>query len=51
VQGQAKERWVALCELAAVEQDGRKLIILVHEINDLLREKQERLDKARSTEG
>jgi hypothetical protein len=48
VQGKDKERWVELCEQAAVEQDSKKLIKLIQEIDRLLREKQERLDKARS---
>jgi hypothetical protein len=48
---QSKERWVELCEQAAVEQDSGKLIILVQEIDRLLREKQNRLDKARLNEG
>jgi hypothetical protein len=42
-----KERWVELCEQAAVEQDSKKLVALTQEINRLLREKQERLDQAR----
>jgi hypothetical protein len=42
-----KERWMELCDQAAVEQDSQKLLALVHEINRLLAEKQERLDRAR----
>ncbi len=42
-----KERWVELCEQAAVEQDSKKLVALTQEINRLLREKQDRLDNAR----
>jgi hypothetical protein len=42
-----KERWIELCELAAVEQDSKKLVALTQEINRLLREKQDRLDHAR----
>ena len=41
-----KERWVELCEQAAVEQDSKKLQKLVQEIDRLLREKQERLERA-----
>jgi hypothetical protein len=41
-----KERWMELCELAAVEQDSKKLIALTQEINRLLSEKQDRLDQA-----
>jgi hypothetical protein len=43
-----KERWMELCELAAVEQDSQKLLALTQEINRLLAEKQERVDRARS---
>ena len=42
MQGYAKERWVELCEQAAVEQDSKKLLKLVQEIDRLLREKQDR---------
>ena len=38
-----KERWRKLCEQAAVEQDPKKLMVLVTEITRLLDEKQERL--------
>ena len=41
--GQNKERWLQLCELAASEQDPDKLFRLVQEINRLLEEKEERL--------
>jgi hypothetical protein len=41
---QNKERWEYLCEQAAVEQDSKKLMALVHEINRLLDEKIIRLD-------
>jgi len=39
MEGATKERWYQLCELAAKEQDATKLLILVHEINRLLEEK------------
>lgn len=39
-----KERWVALCEQAAIEIDSTKLIALTNEIIRLLTEKQDRLD-------
>jgi hypothetical protein len=42
-----KERWMELCEQAAVEQDSKKLVALTQEINRLLSEKQDRLDQAR----
>jgi hypothetical protein len=43
MQGEKKERWLELCAQAAVEQDPKKLIRLVTEINDLLEEKERRL--------
>jgi hypothetical protein len=42
--GRDKERWMLLCEQAAVEQDHDKLIALVAEINALLDAKQARLE-------
>jgi len=47
MQGQAKERWLELCEQAAIEQDSAKLFQLVKEINRLLEEKENRLQKLR----
>jgi hypothetical protein len=38
-----EDRWKQLCELAAKEQDPRKLLELTHEINSLLLNKQKRL--------
>jgi hypothetical protein len=48
VEGKAKERWLELCEQAAVEQDRDKLLQLMREISRLLEEKEERLAKLRS---
>jgi hypothetical protein len=48
LQGKTKERWLALCEQAAVEQDPDRLLQLVQEIDRLLNEKQERLNQKRS---
>jgi hypothetical protein len=48
MQGQAKDRWLQLCEQAAVEQDPAKLLELIREINHLLEEKRARLDKKKS---
>ena len=45
MQGELKERWLQLCELAANEQDSDKLMALVAEINHLLQQKEERLKK------
>ena len=43
MQGKTKERWLELCEQAAAEQDHKKLMLLVAEINRLLEEKQHRV--------
>ena len=45
MKGETGERWRKLCEQAAVEQDPLKLMDLVSEINRLLREKEERLQR------
>jgi hypothetical protein len=39
-----EQRWKELCELAAKEQDPKKLIELTRQINDLLLFKQKRVD-------
>jgi hypothetical protein len=44
--GKDKERWQELCEQAAKEQDPKKLIVLVQEINRLLDAKRDRLSGA-----
>lgn len=43
MQGEKRERWMELCEKAALEQDPGKLLALVAEINELLEEKERRL--------
>ena len=48
--GLNKERWLDLCEQAAVEQDPKKLIALITEINRLLDEKRKRLQRKRLME-
>lgn len=45
MKGQLKERWMQLCEQAAVEQDEQKLMVLIQEINRLLEEKEQRLHR------
>jgi hypothetical protein len=45
MRGEKKEKWMALCEQAANEQDPEKLMALVAEIDRLLAEKQQRLEK------
>lgn len=42
MQGQTKERWLELCAQAAVEQEPKKLVELLKEINHLLEEKHRR---------
>jgi hypothetical protein len=37
-----KERWIELCEQAAVEQDHDRLMALISEIDRLLAEKEKR---------
>ena len=49
VRGENAERWRALCELAAKEQDPHKLVELIAEITRLLDEKQQRLEQNRAT--
>jgi hypothetical protein len=51
MEGETKERWFQLAQLAAVEQDPEKLIALVQEINRLLDEKEKRLNQKRSDAG
>jgi hypothetical protein len=51
MEGETKERWFQLAQLAAVEQDPEKLIALVQEINRLLDEKEERLNQRRRGAG
>ena len=41
-----KERWMKLCEQASIEQDPKRLLELVREINGLLAKKQHRLSCA-----
>ena len=40
-----EERWKQLCELAAKEQNPKKLIELTREINELLSSKRKRLEQ------
>ena len=42
---QEKEKWMELCEQAAIEQDSQKLMELIRQITALLDAKQERLIK------
>jgi hypothetical protein len=49
MEGPNKERWIQLSEQAAVEQDPRKLLEVVNELNALLEEKELRLAALRKT--
>ena len=51
MQGEIRERLTRLCAGAADEQDPQRFRQIVHEMNLLLQEKQDRLDKAQSAEG
>jgi hypothetical protein len=48
MQGPKRERWFQLCQLAAVERDPAKMLVLITEINDLLQEKEKRLEAERN---
>ncbi len=43
MKGKTKQHWMALCEQAAVEQDSEKLLELIHEIDRMLDDKEQRL--------
>jgi len=43
VKDENAERWRALCEQAAVEQDPARLMELISQINKMLEEKEQRL--------
>ena len=40
MQGKTKEHWFQLCQLAAVEQDPAKMLMLIQEICRRLKEKE-----------
>ena len=44
------ERWMRLAEQASREQDTQKLLALIREINELLAEKQDRLNQLKATQ-
>jgi hypothetical protein len=48
LKGEKLELWQQLCAMAAVEQDPQKLIELVREINRLLGEKQDQLNREKA---
>jgi hypothetical protein len=45
MEGPQKERWLELCQRAAVEQDPKKLMELIRQIDTLLQEKRDRLTR------
>ena len=49
MQGEVKERWLQLAELAAKEQDPDKMVAIVEEINRILEEKERRLKALRGS--
>jgi len=54
MKGETRERWMHLCEQAAIEQDPQKLLELVTEINHLLEEREQQFGikpKEDSTKG
>jgi hypothetical protein len=50
MQGDTAERWRALCEQAAKEQDPQRLLELTTEINRLLEAKEQRLRQQQQPE-
>ena len=45
MQGKLKEDWMELCEQVAVERDTARLLKLVRELNQMLDEKEQRLER------
>jgi hypothetical protein len=43
MEAKVKERWMTLCQQAAIEQDATRLLELVKEINEILEAKERRL--------
>jgi hypothetical protein len=50
LQGEAGERWRELCAKAVVEQDAKKLLELITEINRVLAAKEQRLYQKQQTQ-
>jgi|HubBroStandDraft_1064217.scaffolds.fasta_scaffold221196_2 hypothetical protein len=46
--GKTKKRWLELCEQASTEQDPKKLMELVEEIDRILKEKQDGINQGRN---
>ena len=51
MQGKVKEEWIVLCEQVAIEKDPARMIVLVRELNRMLDEKEERLQRERAARG
>jgi hypothetical protein len=49
MEGDIKQRWLQLAEVAAKEQDPVKLVALIEEINRILEEKEQRLKASRGS--
>jgi hypothetical protein len=45
MKAERRERWQNLCALAAEEQDPQRLLELIRQINELLEEKERRLQR------
>jgi hypothetical protein len=50
MEGPNKERWIQLSEQAAAEQDPKKMLELVNELNAVLEEKELRLAALRKAD-
>ena len=50
MEGAVKERWIELCEQITKEQDSKKFLVLVEELNRLLDEKEQRLNARRTSQ-
>jgi hypothetical protein len=48
LRGEVKEEWERLCDEAASEQDPERLIVLIEKINELLLQKEHRLQEQRN---
>ena len=51
MQGKVKEDWLQLCEQVAIEQDTDRMIELVRELNRMLEEKEQQLERKQSKSG
>lgn len=49
MQGERRETWERLCQMAADEKDPDRLMELIEQINQLLEEKEKRLQQQRQS--